>query len=540
MPWRGPQIPGEFPSLGPAVGAWIESHCIIPDGAMRGAPYRLTGEMWRHLVWAYRLEPDAEPHPVYPRPVDGLRYHGAMLRRPQKWGKDPFLAARVAAHAFGPVRFAGWDATGEPVGSEVSTPWIQILGMSEGQTNNTYRPLFRMMTEGPLASIPGLDVGEAQTKLPSGDGWIERVTTSDVSRLGNPIDFLAVTEPHLMTERNRGLGVWRTVRRNVRGMGGLWAAATNAWDRSEMSAAQLASGARRGDVFLDEVGPDMDPVPTLTDRGAVMARLKVKYGDSARSRGGWVDLDSILEDAVAADTGEGEARRFFLDEVVSGSRDAIDGALWAAAARDVRLAPGDPIALGFDGSYNRDATVLIACRISDSALFVLGMWEPPENDPEWVVPRREVDDAVVAAHATYDVKIGFYDPPRWQSYIEKWSGLFPNRVLEFPTNSEKRMDSALERFDIGLRSGELTYAPDERLTRHALAAAISEGSLRPGGQLDEDGRPRRYRRLVKKRQGWRIDALVTAVLAASARGHAVGDGALVPREEPAPWVAIDL
>ncbi len=59
MPWRGSEYPGEFPTLGWAVGQWIEAWCVIPDGDDLGKPYLLTDEMWRFLAWHYRLRPDA-------------------------------------------------------------------------------------------------------------------------------------------------------------------------------------------------------------------------------------------------------------------------------------------------------------------------------------------------------------------------------------------------------------------------------------------------------------------------------------------------
>ena len=34
MPWRGPEVPGEFPTLGYQVADWIEDMCAIPDGWM--------------------------------------------------------------------------------------------------------------------------------------------------------------------------------------------------------------------------------------------------------------------------------------------------------------------------------------------------------------------------------------------------------------------------------------------------------------------------------------------------------------------------
>ena len=30
MPWRGPEYPGEFPSLGYVVAEWIQAWCVTP------------------------------------------------------------------------------------------------------------------------------------------------------------------------------------------------------------------------------------------------------------------------------------------------------------------------------------------------------------------------------------------------------------------------------------------------------------------------------------------------------------------------------
>lgn len=83
--WRGPDFDGDFPTLGHLVGHWIQNNIVVPDGYLRGQPYRLTDEMWRFLLHFYRLYPHAA---AWPAP-DGLRYTGAQLRRSQKWGKRP-------------------------------------------------------------------------------------------------------------------------------------------------------------------------------------------------------------------------------------------------------------------------------------------------------------------------------------------------------------------------------------------------------------------------------------------------------------------
>src|SRR5690606_27716571 len=115
-------------------------------------------EMWRHLLWAYRLRPDAREEDG----PDAFVYSGSLLVRPQKWGKDPFNAARCIAHALGPVVFAGWDARGEPVGRPHPSPWIAVAATAEDQTDNTFRPLVTMLRDGPLAGTPGLDIGDTR------------------------------------------------------------------------------------------------------------------------------------------------------------------------------------------------------------------------------------------------------------------------------------------------------------------------------------------------------------------------------------------
>lgn len=555
--WRGPEVAGEFPTLGYIVGDWIQTYCVIPDGPQRGTPYLLTREMWQHLLHVYRLNPRATVHPRFPRPRDGFVYYGSQLRRSQKWGKDPFMATRAIAHALGPVMFDGWDADGEPVGRPVDTPWVQIAGTSEDNTDNTWRPLYRILSEGPLADTPGLDVGETRVKLPNGDGWIEPVTTNMLSRIGNPISFATITEPHLMTERNGGLSMVKAVKRNLDGMGGSWAEGTNAWDPSQDSAAQQTAKAKAPGVYLDHRYPELPPLSPeeFADDDTVMERIVIKYGDSSRAAGGWVDEHSILASVRNEATGEAEARRYFLDEVTVGQRDAVNATRWDALARPVAtfggLMPGDRVCLGFDGSRVLDATALVAVRISDGRWFRLGIWVPADyRTPEQVrnrqpgkVPESVVEQAMDDAFAAYDVWHMVADPYRWQTVLDRKAGQWGNNsqgkpvVVELPTNSERQFDQAIVLWEEAFRAGDAEFSHDGSadLRDHALNAALAAGSRKPERE-EEDGRRRdHYVRIVKKKAGWLIDGFVAGVLGTYARGRAIEEGALAVEETPEPW-----
>jgi hypothetical protein len=528
MPWRGPQEEGEFPTLGFDVGEWIEAHCVVPDGYQLGEPYRLTDEMWRFLIHFYRLYDHAAPWPA----PDALRYTGAQLRRSQKWGKDPFGAAVILAEALGPTRFDGWDARGEPVGKPYPTPLIVCLGTSEDQTDNTWRPLLSMIRRGPLVDMEALDAGELKVNLPGG-GKIEPVTTSARARLGAPLTFLTITESHLFTLQGGYRKVCGAVKRNVAGMDGRWLELTNAWDPTEGSEAQVTGEAVDARVYLDTI--ESQRVDDLQDDEALYAELIRQYGDSARERGGWVNIRGrIMDEVRTARHMEADRRRFFLNEIVVGESVFVDPLRWDLAAREDGLAPGDLIALGFDGAKYRDTTALIASRLIDGRLVELGMWERPRDTPEWRVPAVEVDAAVRAAFGAYQVALLFADPYRWQDYLDNWSAEWPDRVVEFPTNVEQRMDRAIERFVTSFAEGGITHDGAAILTRHMRNAVLVKGGrkkVRPG---EEDAGPStHYLKLAKRGEGQHIDGAVAAVLAHAARGQAIEDGALmIPTAEP--------
>jgi hypothetical protein len=522
VPWRGPEYKGEFPTLGYLVGDWMEENLIIPDRAARGRPFRLTDEQWRHVLWTYRLRPNARPE----MGSQSFSYYGSLLVRPQKAGKDPLGAAQCCAQALGPVRFAGWDAYGEPVGMPMPTAWIQCAANSEDQVDNTFRPIFVMLTEGPLADLPGLDVGLSRVNLPDG-GRIEPVTAAARSRLGARITYATFTESGLYTEASGGLALARTMKRGLAGMDGRWMELTNAWDPAEQSTAQRTHEARAPGVFIDYRPPrahiEMD------DDQALRAELVYVYGDSALEAGGWVNIDRLMEEAKDPATGENEARRFFLNEITVGSKAAVDPLLWAHQAR-----PGEQleryaqIGLGFQGSQTKDAASLVAVRMSDSRMFHIKTWERPAHlgEDEWSIPRLEVMAAVKLVFETYDVAAMMCSPHMWQTEVNVWAGDYPKRVLEIWLNSEMRMDQIVERFETAHYGNEITHDGSETLTEHALASALANGRKRSTAEERVVGLPENYRRVVRKGRA-PISAFQAGLLALEARGWAIEHGALL-------------
>jgi hypothetical protein len=519
MPWRGPETPGEFPTLGYLLGEWIEEHVVIPDGDLTGQPYKLTDEMWNWLVRYYRLEPYKLTATGRPR----FHYRGGQLMRSQKWGKGPFAGAQALAEGLGPALPDGWDADGEPVGRPWPTPLIQITAVSEDQADNVFRALLGEIREGPLAY---LDAGETRINLPGG-GRIDPVTASAKSRLGQRVTFVVQDETHLWTEANSMVTLANNQRRGAAGMGGRWAETTNAYDPAERSVAQRTHEGKSPGVLLDH--RTTRQLVDLADRRALMRALSQVYGDSW-----WVDLERVADEVTDPSTLESDARRYFLSEIVAGQDVFVDALQWAAMERsgpEFTLKRKDRICLGFDGSKTKDATALVGCRLSDGHLFHIQTWERPRDlDGEWRIPSADVDRVMANVFDVYRVVYLFADPWKWQDYIDAWAGRWPKRVVEFPTNVETRMDRAIERFRTAFDAGQITHDGAEVLTRHVNSTVVTKGKRKT--PRDDESGAEFYLKLAKRKSTVNIDTAVAAVLAYAARGQAVEDGWLKRSADP--------
>lgn len=516
--WRGPREEGEFPTLGYVVGEWMEAMLVIPDGERQGQSYRLTDEMWMWLLRFYRLHPDALV--LESRPSAPFVYRGSQIRRPQKWGKSPFGGANCHAQAFGPVLFDGWDANGEPVGRPWPTPWVQIVATSEEQTDNVWLAVVEMAARGPIADLPGVDIGLMDINLPGG-GKLEPRSASGRSRLGARITFGEFDESGLMVESNGGVLLATTMKRNLGGMGGRWMETTNAFDPSQNSVAQRTAESGAKDVLIDDRPARRRP--DLADTVEARAQLAYVYGDSS-----WVDLDRVLADArdPAVCPTEADAMRFFFNLVTVGVSDVVDPTRWDALGRERDLRPGDSVALGFDGSRSRDCTALVASRIGDGRWFHLRTWNPADF-PDHTVPRDEVDRTVSDAFAAYNVLYMYMDPYRWQEYASIWEGRWPKQVVEFPTNIEQRMDDAVVRF-LARFADDFTHDGDPLLAEHVKAAALVRGGRKKPRPEEDPSVATHYLKVTPKRQGGHIDNFIAGLLAERARGQALEEGALTP------------
>lgn len=278
----------------------------------------------------------------------------------------------------------------------------------------------------------------------------------------------------------------------------------------------------------------------LQNEEELRAALVESYGDAMA----WMDLDGLVDDFYDLRNETADSRRYFLNARTSSSDSWIKEHEWAACKRPASrpLMKGDFVALGFDGSRRGDASALVAVRIPDMQMELLGCWEKPEDGTdEWQVDRESVDAEVNRAMKTFDVA-GFYmDPAGWQDYADRWTNEFGENMqvaaaakkpLEWWTNRDRPIAAALERFKDAIIDQVVGYTPAEdrapgsdeakrtlTLTRHILNA---KSKVRGRVLVIEKD----HHKSKKK-----IDAAMAATLALECAFDALGQGAKPNKDE---------
>lgn len=520
--------------------AWVEAHCVIPDGFERGRAFTLTGEQGTFLANHYDVRPDAEVGQLAPAFV----FRRSQLVRSQKWGKSPLAAAMICLEAVGPALFAGWAVggevwdcrdqgcgcgwlyeyePGEAMGRSWPTPLIQVTATSEEQTDNIYDALRPMIEYGPLAEVIP-KTGEEFIRLPGG-GRIDVVTSSAKSRLGQRVTFVPQDETGIWLPSSGMVKVAEIQRRGLAGMGGRAVEFTNAWDPSEDSVAQRTAESRAEDVHRDHANAPLSL--SYTDKRERRKIHRLVYGDSVKTKsGGWVDLDAIeAEAAELLEKDPAQAERFFGNRIVAGS-DAWwtqpQLAAWEGLTAADEVPERAKITVGFDGSQYDDWTV-IRCRWVNAPdgkpygftpRFPDGkpmVWAPAEHGGE--VPRGEVNAAIETLFEHFDVIRMYADPELWQSELDAWIARYGDkRVIPWATYRTRQMAAALERLTTDTGSESYTHDGCPILRQHL---ANARKVRRPGGIAI--GKPADHQK---------IDMVVADTLAHEAAGDVTAAGLL--------------
>lgn len=507
----------------------MEHYLVHGPGEVQGEPFRLHDDL-RLFIWqAYELRSD-----------NRRRYNEAALVLPKGVAKSELAGAACCVEALGPVRFDGFDASGDPVARPVTHAEVFVFANDLDQTGNCYDNVSFMLgpetcSDDLIADYGVIDIGKSEQSssrvfLPDHRGSITPKTSAPSSKEGGKTTFAVLEEPHLMVLEG-SKRMHRTVRRNSRKRPDTWLLhASNFYGPGERSVLEAVhddhlSGAADLLWYCRQLEPGMlDEETPLRDLpvGLLRKAMKHVYGSAT-----FVDIESNISEVRRPSTPDHEGNRFYLNRGRVAQGKWISPKAWDALKTDDRLVDGDAIAIGFDGSRTYDATALIACRLSDRLIQPLAVWEKPwgpEGDG-WKVTTSEVDTAVALAFGRYDVRVMFADPWHWRDEVEEWARIYgEERVVEFLTNTV-RMEKAIDRFEMAFDEGSFKHTNHDDVTRHVLNAELeirSRGGKRlqkPVG-VDSDS-PRA-----------RIDCAVAAVIA-----YEAASSAPAPEPEVELWTA---
>lgn len=527
-----PAFEGQICSLGYEIIDWLEAYACHGPGDVMGKPLNFAAdpEVEEFIIRSYELDPETGRRKI----------RRAVYSAPKGRAKSETAGLIGVVEALGPARCDGFDASGQPVGRPVTSPFIRCLATEEKQAGNTFANMAYVMGEwGPdvhpeiYGGVTGVRDYQRATAMSLPDGGEAVLSTAGAaSKDGGKETFLVPDEIHLyVTSELRSM--YATALRNTgkRKHAQPWALLTTTACRlGEQSVWEVLEKRFRAGQ-LDETWlvhhREAKGKIDIADRARTLRQLRDVYGVAMDPELGWMLAEDVYSDmhdpTVCRD--EAEAARYFLNRSMAGSDAWIAKTVHDRQERDEAVEPGAAIAVGFDGSINNDSTVLRGCRMSDGFLFKLGVWEKPTGalGDGWSVPRNEVLARIREVYATYKVSRGYFDPHEWRSDIETLAKeLDPNdegRVVAWPTSRDVAMSAALNRLHTDLTNGEIFHDNDPAASDHYGNAYVwHKGKLR----------------LVRKENpnsSRKIDSVVGDALALEARADALADG-WTEHEEP--------
>ncbi len=501
-----------WPSLGGQVCDFIEDRAVFGPGSLKGYPAQLDDEK-RAAVWkSYELYPQLvtrafagagpglivrDAHPLAGR----RRFRRVRFSWRKGSAKTELMGwvAYVELHPEGPVRFDGWDASGQPVGRPVNDPYIPLLAYTKEQVEElAYGVLMTVCELGPDSAL--FDIGKERILRLDGrgreSGKAVPLAGSPNARDGARTTFQGFDETHRL-DLDRLRDAYNTMEANLpkRPIDDPWSLGiTTAGVPGGGSVAEMdkdeAEAIDRGEIdepelfyFHREAGPDHD-LTTLE------GRIEAVREASGPAIAAWSDLRGIAKQWDRPRTDRRYLERVWLNRWTQAESQAFDAKRW----RDDLAKPGavipdrEPVALGLDGSRWKDTTALVATSLRTKLQQVVGLWIPEDYATDDGIPAAEVEAACDAAFKRWTVTRLYGDPAfGWDSVLSSLGGKHgPKRVLLFYTDARnlRRTAQACHNYSSAIRAGEVTNDGSDVFARHIGAAQKRDIRM-----SDDEGQP---------------------------------------------------
>lgn len=443
-------------TLGWRVLAW----CGVWLRDKHGNPWQFTAEQTRFILWYFAVDESGE-----------FLYHSAVLQRLKGWGKDPIAACLAAVSMFGEVTFDRFDGD-VPMGREEPAAWVQIVAVSQEQTQNTMK-LFPSLISAEARKFYGIQIGKLNVWGLGDTRQTQAITSSPLSVEGGRPTLMIRNEIQNWNSSNDGHAMAGATEGNVTKSEGAIARILdicNAYRPGEESVGQLRREAWEATQGEDATAADFGllydsleapPEAPLTPEAAPSVVESIR-GDAT-----WLNTKRIVKSIMDPYNSPAESRRKWYNQITAVEDAWVEPRdVYATANPDDEIAEDDRVVLFGDGSKSNDATGLVACRMSDGFLQTLFAFEPKAGAQ---VDRLAVDRAVIAAFEKYRVLAFHFDPSHakaddsidddryWWPLCDEWHERYQNKLKLWPVQSGPRRHSVA--FDMLLPSSQQLFQP---------------------------------------------------------------------------------
>ncbi|MGY5131267.1 terminase large subunit domain-containing protein [Streptomyces nigrescens] len=431
-----------FPSEGYRVCKWIETFCYL-TGSFAGQPFKLLPWQKELLVDAYRLVDDGTG-------TAKRKHRMAVVCIARKNGKSTIAAAIMLYHLV----------------ADRADSQRQIIAAANDR--NQARMVFDAAKQMVNASPKLAAVCDVQRDIIRFKDNTYRVVSADAGRQQG-LNPSAVSLDEYAFSKNADLFDALTLGSAARNQPITWVVSTAGPDPDGPFALLCETGERVNS------GEANDPTLFYRSWGPRIGDT-VDHLDPEIWKACNPSFEILNEEdfrAASQRSTEASFRIYRLSQFVRGASTWLPHGLWDSLGRESTLEPREAVVLGFDGSWKGDSTALVACRVSDLRVFVLGHWEAPADDIHWRVPMADVRAALHEALATYSVRNLVADPYRWEETLDNLEAE-GHPVEAFPTNSLKRMIPATQSVYDACRDGRMTHDGNPALARHVGNAVLRE------------------------------------------------------------------
>lgn len=551
-----------WPTLGPQWCDFIEDRAVYGPGSLGGLPYRIDPEFRAFLYRAGEVYPKlvtksfagagpgliiSEPHPFAGR--RRFKRVGLSVRKGLAKTEKEAVIVYTHIHPEGPARCGGFDASGEPVGAPVRSPYVPMLAVTKDQVEElAFGALKSIVENGPDSDLFDASL-ERITRLDEwgrADGAAVPLANSPDARDGARTTLNAFDEPHrLYMPRQRKAHDTMDANLPKRPL-------DDPWSLYVGTAGELGQGSVAEDLHTEAEmirdgkleAPDLfylyrtddDPNRDLEDKAERIRAIAEATGPAGEWGPGQFNDIASKWDRPAAD--KPYLERVWLNRWNRSGDQAFDVKRWTDLSHqggDVdqpqrpRIPRGALVAVGFDGARRRDSTAIVITELATGTQELYALWERDLDDEDWEIDEAAVTQAVDEVFTRYRVHKFFGDPPYWVTEMGVWSGKHKGKVEEWWTNRYKIMGYAIRAYKEALSTGALGWSLEDpnhvNFRRHIANAGQEKTSFVVDDGPDE-GQP--LYNLCKIHPDRKFDAAMAAVLS----WQAYLDGAKAGKTQP--------